>query len=505
MSFDAIGTSAFGRRRVTRAQISAQIAVKAARADAARDARTPGRAGDAPGTVDKWALSRTLAEIRDLVGVSDRALGVLDALLSFHPQTALSLAPDLRRPAAGGATANGQGGDREAEDDGEGESDLAELVVFPSNRALCLRANGMSEATLRRHLAALVEAGLVIRRDSPNGKRYVRRGGGEGGTQAFGFDLSPLVARADEFAGLVATRRAERRHEKRLRERINLMRRDLAKRIAHGLDEALPGPWETLRRAFLDLCTPLRRLASLTAMEALNDALASLGEAVGQALESAYSSVVSEQPTGNADQNERHRSDSNPDLPNEFEPAFNQAGPTVEPETDPEAPAAEGGGARNGNSTDGSGQDAVHPGKDLPLAVVLDACPDILDYAFGGDKPRSWPAFAALAREVRPMLGISPDAWRCAVTAMGERDAAVALAFILQRCEHSSEARRHVSPADGKVTISVNGSPAIRSPGGYLRALTEKAGQDATGAPFPLWPAILAHLAQRLKARGGQG
>jgi hypothetical protein len=39
--------------------------------------------------------------------------------------------------------------------------------------------------------ASVVEAGLVIRRDSPNGKRYARRGEGGRIEQAFGFDTPP--------------------------------------------------------------------------------------------------------------------------------------------------------------------------------------------------------------------------------------------------------------------------------------------------------------------------
>jgi len=74
--------------------------------------------------------------------VTERALAVLNALLTFPPETALT-----------------------------GEDDL---VVFPSNQLLSLRAHGMPASTLRRHLAALVDAGLIIRRDSPNGKRYAR-------------------------------------------------------------------------------------------------------------------------------------------------------------------------------------------------------------------------------------------------------------------------------------------------------------------------------------------
>ena len=96
------------------------------------------------------------------------AVFVLNALLTFHPETVLS-------------------GDN--------------LVVFPSNEQIALRAHGMPSSTMRRHLAQLVDARLLIRRDSPNGKRYARKGREGAISQAFGFDLSPLVARADESWG----------------------------------------------------------------------------------------------------------------------------------------------------------------------------------------------------------------------------------------------------------------------------------------------------------------
>ena len=92
--------------------------------------------------------------------------------------------------------------------DGEGSDGI---VVFPSNRAAAVRAHGMAPATLRRHLAFLVDAGLIIRRDSPNGKRYARRGQGGEIEIAFGFDLSPLVARAEEIENLAEEVRAEER------------------------------------------------------------------------------------------------------------------------------------------------------------------------------------------------------------------------------------------------------------------------------------------------------
>jgi replication initiation protein RepC len=430
-------TSAFGRRAVTRAQIEAQIAVRQARERAA------GQGAAGAGAVHKWTLLRTLSEIRDGLGVSDRALGVLSALASFHPETALTL----------------EGGD---------------LVVFPSNKALALRCNGMSEPTLRRHLAALVEVGLIIRRDSPNGKRFARREeDGEGIAQAFGFDLSPLAARAGEFDARLERLRAERRRERLLKERITLLRRDLTKRIAFALDEALAGPWEDVRQSFLGLCTPLRKLRALADFARLADDLGALQARVSDTLEKAL-----QNPTGDGAHFKRQIPESNPDQFSDFEPASNEAGVDGAPPT----PRPEPSGAASAS-------------KELPLALVLEACPDIRDYDFSGDRIDSWRAFVDVAASVRPMLGVSPDAWREAVETLGERSAATAIAFILQRCEHSSQAVRHSGP-DGRLVVTVNGSPAIRSPGGYLRALT----QEARKTSLNLWGAILGHLSQRGKA-----
>ena len=116
----------------------------------------------------------------------------------------------------------------------------------------------MPASTLRRHLAVLVDAGLVVRRDSPNGKRYARKDGTGEIELAFGFDLSPLVVRSEEFESLAAAVETEARALKLVRERITLCRRDIAKMIATGIEEGVPtrrggrGPadWQEVHAAF---------------------------------------------------------------------------------------------------------------------------------------------------------------------------------------------------------------------------------------------------------------
>ncbi|MFX8891379.1 helix-turn-helix domain-containing protein, partial [Acinetobacter baumannii] len=79
--------------------------------------------------VHKWHVFNDIREAREHLGLTDRALAILNALLTFHPETTLEAS--------------------------------GELVVFPSNNQLTARAYGISPATLRRHLSNLVECGVV--------------------------------------------------------------------------------------------------------------------------------------------------------------------------------------------------------------------------------------------------------------------------------------------------------------------------------------------------------
>ena len=103
-----------------------------------------------------------------------------------------------------------------------------------------------------------------------------------------------------------------------------------------------------------------------------------------------------------------------------------------------------------------------------PLGMVLSACPDIVDYAKGGIS--NWRDFLATAAVVRSMLGISPSAWEEAQTVLGETQAAVVVACILQR------------------------GTTIRSAGGYLRGLTRK----AEVGEFSLGPILMSQINSRL-------
>jgi replication initiation protein RepC len=401
-----LSTTPFGRRTLTLAHVASQAIAKARPLEKA---------------VHKWQVFRAVCTAKTRVGVSERALAVLDALLSFHPETVLT-----------------------------GE----DLVVFPSNQQLALRAHGMAPATLRRHLAALVDCGLVIRRDSPNGKRYARKGRGGDIELAFGFDLSPLVARTDEFEVWAEEVRAEERALKLVRERITICRRDIAKMIATGIEENVPirhggdGPtdWLGIHTLYRSMLGGIPRTATRLELEPVAEDLSLLADEVLMLLED---HIKTKNPSANESQTERHIQNSNPESPIESEPRFQQSkGARVEPK--PQTPRMSEGA--------------------YPLGMVLDACPDIADYAKTGIS--NWRDFMATVAVVRPMLGISPSAWEEAQAVMGEVQAAMVVAAILQR------------------------GAAITSAGGYIRGLTEK----ARAGQFSPGPMLMALIGKRNRA-----
>jgi replication initiation protein RepC len=400
-------TTPFGGRPLTLANVATQALAKSRPADK---------------LVHKWTLFRAACTAKFRLGVSDRALAVLNALLTFHPETTLS-------------------GDK--------------LVVFPSNEQLSLRAHGMAPATLRRHLAALVDAGLIVRRDSPNGKRYARRGGDGEIHTAFGFDLSPLVARADEIERAAAAVEAEQQAVRLVRERITLCRRDIVKMIAAAVEEGVPSSqpsggfssWIEATEAYHAIIAGLPRSGSLAILEDVAEALARLADEVLIVLEER---VNRQNTSANESHSERHIQNSNPETPIDSEPSF--------PESE---------GARRKQHI----QAAAGSAGAFPLGMILNACPDIVDYARSGIS--NWRDFIATAASVRPMLGISPSAWAEACSAMGEADAATVLAAMLQR------------------------SDAIANAGGYLRELTRK----TEIGEFSVAPMVMAAVAARRNER----
>jgi len=368
--------------------------------------------------VNKWELLRELSKAQAAFGVSERDLTVLQGLLSFFPDDVL-------------------GGN-------------AEMVVFPSNKAICERLNGMPCSTMRRHLARLVEAGLLQRRDSPNGKRYVRKHGEE--RVAFGFDLSPLYCQSEEIARAAeAVREAEER-ARRLREVVSLMRRDLAALAEFG-DEMQPGLglWDQLRDTANLIARALRRKLSIEDLAVYRADL----EALLDQARNIIDGPETEKMNTNDARSERHHHNSNKESI-DLEPALEKSGAAVGvPDVNTDEPIAD------------VDEHDTRPLPKIPLHLVIAACPSLKTFYQG--EIRHWHQLFDAARHVRPAMGVSASAWEEAQRFMGPEQASIVVAAMLERFED------------------------IRSPGGYLRALTAK----AAAGEFSCGPMVIALIRRR--------
>ena len=404
-------TTPFGRRPITLALVRGQQA-----------------AGTLSGskTADKWKVFRDACAAMEPLGLQSASLAVLDALLSFHPQK------ELR---------------------GDGQ-----LVVFPSNVQLSLRAHGMAPSTLRRHLAALVDAGLIIRRDSANGKRFARRGTGGEVETAFGFDLAPLLLRADELATLAETVLAARETLRKLREKLTICRRDTRKLLSAAMEEQAEGDWQSVEDIYIGLVARIPRRPTL---RDVSDALESMELLKEEILNRLQDNGNSMNPSTSDGQNERHIQNSNPEPCHESEPS---SGKELGRPLGQEPPPL--------SLREGREKVVQAPIKAFPLGLVLRACPQIVEYGPNG-RIEHWREMMKAAVVVRSFLGVSPSAYEEACETMGPENAAVAIACILER------------------------SNVINSAGGYLRDLTRRAQRGE----FSLGPMLMALL----RANGESG
>lgn len=398
-------TTPFGRRSMTLALVKRQLATAEIK---------PGK------STDKWKVFRDASEARVQLGIQDRALAVLDALLTFYPDSILS-------------------------------QDRA-MIVFPSNAQLSVRAHGITGATLRRQLAALVDAGLIVRKDSANGKRYARKDRAGEIEDAYGFDLSPLLSRADELAQMAQQVAADRAIFRRVKETLTICRRDVRKLISAAIEEGAEGDWATIEAMYVELVGRIPRTPTIGELRVILDEMEMLRSEILNLLEM---QINSENMSSNEVHNERHIQNSNTESTHELEPRSEEE-QGVKPEIRPQLKR--------------------EPVKAFPLGMVLQACPEIAMYGPAG-AISSWRELMTAAVVVRSMLGVSPSAYQDACEAMGPENAAAMMACILERARH------------------------INSAGGYLRDLTTKARRGE----FSLGPVLMALLRANAQSSGKTG
>lgn len=346
--------------------------------------------------VNRWAVYKQLCIAKASFGLNDRCLAVLSSLLSFYPEDEITA--------------------------GKG------LVVFPSNRQLSLRAHGMPESTLRRHLASLVAAGIITRKDSPTKKRYAHKGD-EGKIElAFGFSVEPLLQKASEIAQTADQVTSDIQAMKRLRDEVSVARRELAAVFSEIGMENLTALQEALFERFRGIVDNIPRRAMKTELQAI---LAQF-DIIRQELDKTLISNENTEKTSATDAHiERHHNESLTESLYINNKIQNDDFLISEPDRTPTAQLKK--------------TEVIS----VSLQSVLKACPDIVSYAPSGI--RNWKDLLDTSHLVSRFMGISQQLWLSAINALGFENAGTVVAWLLQK------------------------GTDIKSPGGYLNSLIQKA------------------------------
>ncbi len=335
-------------------------------------------------------------------------------------------------------------------------------IVWASN-AYLMEQTGFSLSALKRHARRLAEIGVISFQDSPNGKRWGRRDAEGRIVEAYGFDLSPLSARVDEFEELHADLQAERELCQRLKRQITVARRMIRARIEAAVSSALRGPWAQFTGLFEELLDRLPRRHEASAQLAR---LLGWFKELQERVEAAYlkaTQVV--EPVENTPETMEQVSKKTQEMnPREVtsEPHIlitNQLDPVTSNSSEKEEAAAVVPNAQTEDRVDRELEEWVAEVRKkrtaLDLPTIMQACPEFASWARNmGGFLKDWGDLHRVAGQLRPMIGVSEHAWNVAQDRLGKQVATAALALVFEK---------HCA---GEVS----------SPGGYLRGMVEKAG-----------------------------
>jgi replication initiation protein RepC len=292
-------------------------------------------------------------------------------------------------------------------------------IAWPSARRQA-EFLGLSPSRVKTLNRALFEAGIFVIRDNEQGKRYGRRGPDGKIIEAYGFDLSPLALRYDEFIRIAAEAKVERERMKALRGRVTFARRRI-RQIGEELAtlDQVPATWPRLELETAELVASARYVERSDELAFVVGGLERRKTEAEQCLK-ATQKPVETHPEG--PENEPHTTTTNLSL--------NSKKNTV---------------IANGGSSPGATSEHL-PSSPLPSAPpekglgikkasqLIDLVPRLGRYIVA-ENP-GWPDIVdAAGTKLRPELGVSPSLWGEACRIMGREGAALALAIVSTKDE----------------------------------------------------------------------
>ncbi len=307
-------------------------------------------------------------------------------------------------------------------------------IVWPS-AALQREALGLGASQVKAINRFLVELGLIIMKDSPNGKRYGKRDGKGRIVEAYGFDLSPLFTRMAEFQAIATRGREDRERMRHLRRRTTIARNGLLQILDTVAEQGLfDAAWEKLEGEGRALARSLRQVEALDEMELGVVSLERRQHEARERLEKqlaeltpASSQTVDNNPKEPENRPHQYSYKANPDPVQEQVVAYNESkSPAARPVHDIQPP-----GVRH-HQQEGQGGQPERTDSGAVLKINTDElvrlAPRLRPYLTTATP--TWPDIVEAADWLRHDLGVSKPLWGDACMAMGREKAAIALAIV---------------------------------------------------------------------------
>ena len=255
--------------------------------------------------------------------------------------------------------------------------------VFASNATIAFKRNGISDRTIRRHVARLTEVGLLVRSDSPNRKRFSKSDVSTGSVLRFGFDLSPLFKSYDYICAMAEECAKQASH-------ISFLRTKVRCAIARTMElDGLSTDAENALRA-------LRRKLTAEELYSILDDLVSVEE--NQSMDCDAKMSIEAEMSATDGQNVRHHHNSKKELIDS-----DVAGKTEDPKLQHHH---------------------------ISIGSLVGACKEAASYL---QRPaESLSDVIGHARTLAPMMGIDSTTYRAAEDRLGELRTAVTVWGLLQ-------------------------------------------------------------------------
>ena len=330
-------------------------------------------------------------------------------------------------------------------------------IVWPS----ALRQQeflGLTPSAVKTLNRILFEAGIFVLRDSPTGKRYGRRDDQGRIIEAYGFDLSPLAFRADEFIRLAAEARAERERMQGLKRRATCARRAIAQ-IGETLAAIgpLPCDWPQLAAETAGLVAAIRKARTSDDLALIVKGLEGR-KAQAEAWGKQASQAVHTNPAGPVDRPHAITTNS-PVYPSDTVVAAEESS-RGEDSPQSQQPLAE----IEAEPVKETPPPIPEPPAKVQPAELLQLAPRLADHV-AQPYPEWRDIVDAAGDGLRVDLGVSPSLWGEACVAVGRQRAAIALAVV------STKPREHFT----------------RGAGGYFAAMIKRAKTGELHLDRSLW------------------